>query len=98
MTGRDPHAELKFRDPERARALSVALGRNVDAIGRKVAVMHVCGSHEQAIARFGLRAILPESLELIMGPGAPFASPMRPRWTRPWRSPGSAPGCAPTAT
>ena len=29
-------------------------------IGReRVSLMHVCGSHEQAIARFGLRAVLP---------------------------------------
>jgi hydrogenase expression/formation protein HypD len=45
--------------------------RNLDAIGRPVSVMHVCGSHEQAIARFGLRAVLPRQLELIMGPGCP---------------------------
>jgi hydrogenase expression/formation protein HypD len=68
---RDLFAELKFRDPARARALADAIRRNVDALGRQVSVMHVCGSHEQAIARFGLRAILPEGLELIMGPGCP---------------------------
>ncbi len=33
--------------------------------------MHVCGSHEQAIARFGLRAALPDRLNVIMGPGCP---------------------------
>ena len=33
--------------------------------------MHVCGSHEQAIARFGLRATLPKRLNVIMGPGCP---------------------------
>ncbi len=68
---KDLFAELKFRDPARARALSEALERNVDAIGREVSVMHVCGSHEQAIARFGLRAVLPKGLSLIMGPGCP---------------------------
>jgi hydrogenase expression/formation protein HypD len=68
---RDLFAELKFRDPARARALADAIRRNVDAIGRTVSVMHVCGSHEQAIARFGLRAVLPEPLQLIMGPGCP---------------------------
>ncbi len=68
---RDLFAELKFRDPARARALADAIRRNVDAIGRPVSVMHVCGSHEQAIARFGLRAVLPEGLQLIMGPGCP---------------------------
>jgi hydrogenase expression/formation protein HypD len=67
----DLFRELKFRDPERARALATALARNVEAIGRPVNVMHVCGSHEQAIARFGLRAVLPPDLQLIMGPGCP---------------------------
>ncbi len=33
--------------------------------------MHVCGSHEQAIAKFGLRTILPRQLDVIMGPGCP---------------------------
>ncbi|HUK66835.1 MAG TPA: hydrogenase formation protein HypD [Anaeromyxobacteraceae bacterium] len=65
-------AELKFRDPGRARALAEALLREVKAIGRpKVSVMHVCGSHEQAIARFGLRAVFPSELDVIMGPGCP---------------------------
>ena len=65
-------SELKFRDPVRARALSAALAQAVQAIGRSpVSVMHVCGSHEQAIARFGLRAVLPPALNVIMGPGCP---------------------------
>jgi hydrogenase expression/formation protein HypD len=68
---RDPFAELKFRDPARARGLAEAIARNVAAAGRPISVMHVCGSHEQAIARFGLRAVLPPGLTLIMGPGCP---------------------------
>ncbi len=71
MAGQDLFEQLKFRDPARARALAEALRRNMDAIGREVAIMHVCGSHEQAIARFGLRAVLPPGLQLIMGPGCP---------------------------
>jgi len=63
--------ELKFRDPERARALSEALRREVEAAGRTISLMHVCGSHEQAIARFGLRAAFPRHLDVIMGPGCP---------------------------
>jgi hydrogenase expression/formation protein HypD len=64
--------ELRFRDPERARRLADALTRAVDEIGRDpVAVMHVCGSHEQAIARFGLRSAFPRALDVIMGPGCP---------------------------
>jgi len=68
---KDLTQELKFRDPAKARALAEAMQRNLDAIGREVSVMHVCGSHEQAIARFGLRAVLPPQLRLIMGPGCP---------------------------
>jgi hydrogenase expression/formation protein HypD len=64
--------QLKFRDPARGRALSAALARLVGEIGRApVTAMHVCGSHEQAIARFGLRAAFPPGLDLIMGPGCP---------------------------
>ena len=33
--------------------------------------MHVCGSHEQSIAKFGLRSALPRRLSVIMGPGCP---------------------------
>ena len=62
---------LEFRDPARARDLSAALAQTVAAIGRTVSVMHVCGSHEQAIARFGLRASFPRGLNVIMGPGCP---------------------------
>jgi hydrogenase expression/formation protein HypD len=64
-------AKMQFRDPVRARALAAALERTVDTVGRQVSVMHVCGSHEQAIARFGLRAVFPKALTVIMGPGCP---------------------------
>jgi hydrogenase expression/formation protein HypD len=65
-------AELKFRDPAKARALSQRLAATCEEIGRDpVQVMHVCGSHEQAIARYGLRSVLPKTLDLIMGPGCP---------------------------
>ncbi len=63
--------EMKFRDPQKAKALTRTLERLCQEIGREVSVMHVCGSHEQAIARFGLRSILPRSLNVIMGPGCP---------------------------
>jgi hydrogenase expression/formation protein HypD len=64
--------ELKFRDVGRAASLAAALERVVRSIGRSpVSVMHVCGSHEQAIARFGLRASFPRDLQVIMGPGCP---------------------------
>ncbi|MEJ2341478.1 MAG: hydrogenase formation protein HypD [Gemmatimonadales bacterium] len=64
-------AELKFRDPTKARELAGALEGICEAVGRQVSVMHVCGSHEQSIAKYGLRTILPRRLDVIMGPGCP---------------------------
>lgn len=63
--------QVKFRDPKRAGALVDRLHGLMREIGRPVSVMHVCGSHEQAIARFGLRAAFPRDLTVIMGPGCP---------------------------
>ncbi|HTJ45788.1 MAG TPA: hydrogenase formation protein HypD [Kofleriaceae bacterium] len=62
---------LHFRDPARAHALEEALSHATQRLGRRASVMHVCGSHEQAIARFGLRAAFPDELDVIMGPGCP---------------------------
>ena len=62
---------LTFRDPETAETLVTRLEALMDDIGRPVSVMHVCGSHEQAIAKFGLRSMLPDGLAVRMGPGCP---------------------------
>jgi hydrogenase expression/formation protein HypD len=65
-------SELKFRDPAKARAMAARLQQLCDEIGRDpISLMHVCGSHEQAIAKYALRSILPKALDLIMGPGCP---------------------------
>ena len=74
--------ELKFRDPERARALSEALAREVEAAGRAISLMHVCGSHEQAIARFGLRAALPPRARRHHGARLPGVRDRHPRGGR----------------
>ncbi|MFP4005087.1 MAG: hydrogenase formation protein HypD [Alphaproteobacteria bacterium] len=37
----------------------------------KIRIMNVCGGHERAISAAGLRGALPESVELIPGPGCP---------------------------
>ncbi len=64
-------AGLTFRDVARGQALRARLARAVAAAGRTVTVMHVCGSHEQAIARYGLRTSFPAALRVQMGPGCP---------------------------
>ena len=48
--------------------IAATLRRLVD---RDLTFMHICGTHEAAIARAGLRTVLPESLRIVMGPGCP---------------------------
>jgi len=60
----------------RSRELAEKLVRKIrDAAaglgGRKVRIMHVCGTHEDTVSRYGLRGLLPEGLEIIPGPGCP---------------------------
>ena len=38
---------------------------------RDLTFMHVCGTHEAAIARHGIRSLLPKNLKIVMGPGCP---------------------------
>ncbi|HEY0467508.1 MAG TPA: hydrogenase formation protein HypD, partial [Polyangiaceae bacterium] len=62
---------LEFRDPVQGRALLSRLEAAVARAGRPISVMHVCGSHEQALARYGIRSSLPRGLRVVMGPGCP---------------------------
>ncbi len=36
-----------------------------------IKIMHVCGTHEDTVTRFGLRNLMPRGLQLIAGPGCP---------------------------
>jgi hydrogenase expression/formation protein HypD len=57
-----------FRDPEIARGLVAAI-QSVD-VG-PVNIMEVCGTHTVAIAKNGLRDLMPDNVRLISGPGCP---------------------------
>jgi hydrogenase expression/formation protein HypD len=65
----DTGAFGEFRDPSLARAI----GRQIRGVrlDRPLVLMHVCGTHEHTIARASLRALLPEGVRLIAGPGCP---------------------------
>ena len=60
----------EFRQPEVIRATVQEIRRTVDP-RRHYRLMEVCGGHTHAIYRFGLKALLPENIELIHGPGCP---------------------------
>ena len=61
----------EFRDPDAARVLVRRIHEQAGRLGRPIAVMEVCGGHTHTIYRHGLEHLLPETIELIHGPGCP---------------------------
>jgi hydrogenase expression/formation protein HypD len=60
----------EYRDPVLIENLKREIARTVEP-GRHYRIMEVCGGHTHAIYRYGLRDVLPESIELVHGPGCP---------------------------
>jgi hydrogenase expression/formation protein HypD len=63
-----------FRNPGAAAALREDihdLTAQLPPADRTTNIMEVCGSHTMAIARYGIRDILPKQINLISGPGCP---------------------------
>ena len=58
-----------FRRSDCARAIARAIARR--APDRRVRIMEICGTHTMAVHRHGLRAFLPENVQLVSGPGCP---------------------------
>lgn len=66
----DLRAELAaFKDPKLARGLIESINALAPAGG--ATLMEVCGTHTVAIARNGIRALMPEGVRLASGPGCP---------------------------
>lgn len=65
----------EFRDPIKAKALLKEITILADGLKEKlkrpVYIMEVCGGHTHSIFRYGIENMLPESIELIHGPGCP---------------------------
>lgn len=64
-----------FRDPALARELVESIDKlgpaALEARGGSIKLMEVCGTHTVALARNGIRSVLPEGVQLISGPGCP---------------------------
>lgn len=62
----------RFRDGETAgRAIKLIKELAGDT---RIRIVHVCGTHEDAITKHGLRSILPKNVEVLMGPGCPVCT------------------------
>lgn len=63
---------MKFIDEYRDRETVQTLALEIKKISiRPVKLMEVCGGHTMSIQKFGLPALLPDTIELISGPGCP---------------------------
>jgi hydrogenase expression/formation protein HypD len=62
----------RFRDGDTAKKV-VKLIKEL-AGQRRIKIVHVCGTHEDAITKYGLRSMLPRNVEVLMGPGCPVCT------------------------
>ena len=60
----------EFRNPVFAKALTAQIAEKATDLP-EIKLMEVCGSHTMAIARYGIRKLLPGNVKLISGPGCP---------------------------
>lgn len=65
----DMKAQLaSFKDPELAKGLIACIEKIAPS---QANLMEVCGTHTVSIARNGIRALMPEGIKLLSGPGCP---------------------------
>src|SRR5215467_4903362 len=60
----------EYRDAGTARALAARITADCEP-GRRYAFMEVCGGHTHTIYKHGLEDYLPETVNLVHGPGCP---------------------------
>ena len=61
--------QLRFRDPRLARRVADRIRKLSPPY--QLRFCHVCGTHEWTITHYGIRSLLPETLDVIAGPGCP---------------------------
>ncbi len=77
MAARLPEAiERLYRDNlGLARSLARIIARYAEEVyrrtGRPIKIMNFCGTHEWTTVHFGIRSLLPPTVELVAGPGCP---------------------------
>ncbi|MCP4666708.1 MAG: hydrogenase formation protein HypD, partial [Deltaproteobacteria bacterium] len=63
---------MKYIDEYRDRPVAQALSKKIKDISTKpIRLMEICGTHTMAIFRHGVRSLLPETIDLVSGPGCP---------------------------
>jgi len=65
-----PGTEI-FRNKEYAIKIVNSIKQILKELEKPIKIMHVCGTHEHTISKYGLRSLLPRELEILSGPGCP---------------------------
>ena len=60
-----------LRNKDFTRKILIEIRDIAKKLGKKLKFMHVCGTHEYTISKYGLRTLLPKNIEIISGPGCP---------------------------
>ncbi|MCG6878285.1 MAG: hydrogenase formation protein HypD [Deltaproteobacteria bacterium] len=63
---------MKYMDEYRDGSVAKALADRIrDISTKRIRLMEICGTHTMAIFRHGIRTLLPDTIELVSGPGCP---------------------------
>ena len=72
---RSPNSLMKYIDGFRNSKAAAAITGRIAEVSKDLDgpahIMEVCGTHTMAIARYGIREVLPDNIDLISGPGCP---------------------------
>ncbi len=65
----------EFRDPEMAHSLTLKIAEIMQSLPydkkNPLLIMEFCGGHTHTIFRYGIEQMLPDSIEMVHGPGCP---------------------------
>jgi hydrogenase expression/formation protein HypD len=61
----------EYRKPEIQKKIIKEIQKYGSELRKRLNIMEVCGTHTMAIGKYGIRKIMPESINLISGPGCP---------------------------
>ncbi len=60
-----------YKSPTLVAELKVRIAELAAQLKHPVKIMHICGTHEHEMGRYGMRDLLPDNVEVLAGPGCP---------------------------
>ncbi|ADX82239.1 hydrogenase formation HypD protein [Sulfolobus islandicus HVE10/4] len=71
MSERLPQILKYYKNSTLAKSVTEKIQELAKKIEENISIMHLCGSHEWTITHYGIRALLPENVQVRAGPGCP---------------------------